>query len=500
MGTNENRNTTDVIIIGAGMAGLSAADTIKQVSDQQIQTDPTAKPIRYVVLEGSERAGGRTLTQYPELGHLDMGGEFLGAPGTQTYSWAMVQRFGLDTFQTYLPAGKQSVYQAANGTLTPFMDNFPITKEVSDTVATVEGLVLAIKACLGQPWLAMGAKALDAISVQDFIDQNLHTEYGKSLMAIAVRSAFSVEPREISCLYLLHYAATCGSFQAFEDVRGGGDSVRFRYGTQQLTTCLVKAVGADNVLFDRKAKSIAQDGAGVRVTTIASDGTEDVWTARFVIVAMSPGASAKIDFAGVPLPATRVALAKGVPMGHTIKGFAVFKTPFWRANYTGYVLSAKGPADWVMDNCWEVPNTDPPTAPRFEHHSLMTFIVGDRALEYGKKCQAERQAAVLSQLGDLFNARDKVASELVQYVDYDWGANPWSHGCPAGCFAKNVLTASVEGQPVGPALTAPVGRVHWAGSETATDWMGGYMNGALQSGIRAAGEVVNLIADATRAG
>ncbi len=153
-----------------------------------------------------------------------------------------------------------------------------------------------------------------------------------------------------------------------------------------------------------------------------------------------------------------------------------------------------------MDNCWEVPNTDPPTAPRFEHHSLMTFIVGDRALEYGKKCQAERQAAVLSQLGDLFNARDKVASELVQYVDYDWGANPWSHGCPAGCFAKNVLTASVEGQPVGPALTAPVGRVHWAGSETATDWMGGYMNGALQSGIRAAGEVVNLIADATRAG
>ncbi len=42
---------------------------------------------------------------------------------------------------------------------------------------------------------------------------------------------------------------------------------------------------------------------------------------------------------------------------------------------------------------------------------------------------------------------------------------------------------------LGPALRAPVGRVHWAGTETATVWCG-YMDGAVQSGERAAAEIL----------
>ena len=63
----------------------------------------------------------------------------------------------------------------------------------------------------------------------------------------------------------------------------------------------------------------------------------------------------------------------------------------------------------------------------------------------------------------------------------DWGAERWTAGCvsPVG---PRLLTR------FGPALRAPVGRVHWAGTETAEVWTG-YMEGAVRSGERVADEV-----------
>ena len=69
------------------------------------------------------------------------------------------------------------------------------------------------------------------------------------------------------------------------------------------------------------------------------------------------------------------------------------------------------------------------------------------------------------------------------YLDEVWAKEVYTGGCPVGVTPPGVLTE------YGSALRAPVGRVHWAGTETATVWCG-YMDGAIQSGKRAAGEVL----------
>ena len=67
-------------------------------------------------------------------------------------------------------------------------------------------------------------------------------------------------------------------------------------------------------------------------------------------------------------------------------------------------------------------------------------------------------------------------------VVQDWGREPWTRGCPVGNAPPGLLSGAAE------ALRAPVGRIHWAGTETAEIW-NGYMEGAIRSGIRAAHEI-----------
>jgi monoamine oxidase len=78
------------------------------------------------------------------------------------------------------------------------------------------------------------------------------------------------------------------------------------------------------------------------------------------------------------------------------------------------------------------------------------------------------------------------AANPVDYVEKDWSNEEWTRGCPVGIFPPGVWTQ------FGPALRAPIGRIHWAGTETATVW-NGYMDGAVQSGERAADEVLSAL-------
>jgi monoamine oxidase len=483
-----NQETIDVAIIGAGMSGLAAADYINQGNADRAQAG--LAPLRFVVLEGSERAGGRTRTEGEAPGFLELGGQYV-AP-TQTYTQLMLARFGLETFETFLPDDLTSLYEPATGDTIQFHGNYPLTPRLLEAIGGIEAAILPIRAHLERPWECHRARELDQVSVEDFMRQSLadkdpsdeESAYCRELLSIAVRSAFSVEPREMSWFYFLYYGATCGSMQAFENVKGGGDALRIAYGTQALVKALLNAVGAANVRYQCKVSSVQHDASGVTVTYTNEDGEEASIRAQRSIVALSPKIAGKIAFK-TPLHEHRRALADGAPMAATIKSFLRFDTAWWRKNFTGYALSAKGPADWIMDNTWKDPADD-----LWKYPALMTFIVGDRARELTKLAAEERRELLLEQIYRLFGGQ-KADFPCVGYVEHDWLQDPWSGGCPAGCFKPGVLTSHGQG------LRTPVGKIHWAGSETATDWMGGYMNGAIQAGIRAASEVLAAEAPAT---
>jgi monoamine oxidase len=481
----------DVVIAGAGLSGLAAADYIK--NDNALRIREMKPPVSFVLLEGSERPGGRTYTVPNVPGYLDVGGAYV-AP-TQSYVRTMLERFGIETFDTWLPDDKLNVYEPELGAVQPFEGNYPLTPGVRRFLLQVETEILAIRAHVTRPWETHRAAERDALSVQEWMDQNLPMPVGQAaldeptsadilycreLLTIAVRSAFSVEPDEISWFYLLTYGAACGTFRAFEDVKGGGDAIRIAKGSQELVRHLEQAVDPKHIRYQADIEDVVQDAEATAITYKAANGTRTTVVAKRLIVAMSPGATSYIRF-DPPLSVDRQELVKGAPMAATIKGFLLFDRAWWREKFSGYVLSARGPADWIMDNTWKDPADGV-----WKYPALMTFIVGKQARDLTRVGEEARKAALLDQLERVFGW-DRTKNPCKGYKEKDWLADNWSFGCPAGCLKKGILTR------YGKALRAPEGLIHWAGSEAATDWMAGYMNGAIQSGIRAAGEVLEFL-------
>ena len=172
-----------------------------------------------------------------------------------------------------------------------------------------------------------------------------------------------------------------------------------------------------------------------------------------------------------PLPGARDQLTQRVPQGSVIKCMAVYDRPFWRDDgLSGEATSDVGPAKLTFDN------TPPSGAPGV----LVGFLEGARAREYGRLRAAERREAIVAGFARVFGAR---AARPERFIERAWADEEWTRGCYGGYMPPGAWTQ------FGPALRAPIGPIHWAGAETATVW-NGYMDGAVQSGQRAASEVL----------
>jgi monoamine oxidase len=164
-----------------------------------------------------------------------------------------------------------------------------------------------------------------------------------------------------------------------------------------------------------------------------------------------------------------------MPMGAVIKCHAVYETPFWReAGLNGRAESDRGPCKITCDN----------SPPGEEAGVLTGFFLGSDAREWGRRPAGERQRAVLGSFARYFGER---ALSPIDYAELDWGAEVYSRGGYAGVPTPGFLLDH------GPALHEAVGRIYWAGTETAAEWTG-YMEGAVASGQRAAREVLSHLA------
>jgi monoamine oxidase len=203
-------------------------------------------------------------------------------------------------------------------------------------------------------------------------------------------------------------------------------------------------------------------------TVYADHATVDC---KQVIVAMPPTLTGQIVYEP-QLTAMRRQLTQRMGMGALIKTIAVYEEPFWRGEgLNGEVTSLDGPVGVMFDAS---PASGSPGV-------LLGFIDGNdaRALD-DVRDPAKRKAAALGSYTAYFG---KQAADPYFYVDHVWAEDIYSGGCPVGATAPGVLTE------YGPALREPIGRIHWAGTETATVWAG-YMSGGIQAGRRAAQEVM----------
>jgi monoamine oxidase len=271
-------------------------------------------------------------------------------------------------------------------------------------------------------------------------------------------------------LHVLSYIASAGdethpgTFERLFNVRGGAQQSRIIGGSQVISERVAAALGS-RVNLSTPVRSISQSDTGVTVTSDAL-----TVQARQVIVAVPPALAARIDYAPL-LPAARDLLMQRLAMGALMKVEAVYATPFWRASkLTGQFLTVGGPVGYAFDN----------SPPGGSPGVLAGFVGGAQNLAWGPKSPAERRAGVLAQFARIF--KDDRFLSPVDYFDMDWTQEEWSRGGPTAIAAPGALTS------FGPALRAPVGRIHWAGTETSVYWQG-YMDGAVRSGERAAAEV-----------
>ena len=193
-------------------------------------------------------------------------------------------------------------------------------------------------------------------------------------------------------------------------------------------------------------------------------------TAQRAIIAIPPTLAGRLRYRPA-LPGYRDQLTQRIPMGTVIKVHCLYETPFWREKgLSGQVVSDGGIMRITFDNS---PESGKPGV-------LLGFIEGDEGRIWGRRSLQERRAAVLTCLVRYFG---ETAGQPYEYLEQNWADEEYTRGCYAGIMPPGVWTA------YGEALRAPIGRLHWAGTETATVW-NGYMDGAIRSGERAAAEVL----------
>lgn len=441
-----------VVVVGAGLAGLTAA------------IDLASAGAEVTVLEARDRVGGRMHGIPVSVSVVaDAGAAYLGAKHTELLG--LVLEHGLDLVSTGMAGDSTFLLSDRRSTSARRM---PPLQGVAlgDLFDRLEDLVDQVRP--DAPWESRRAEYLDWVTAEQWVgDRDIHPDAG-IFFPLFIGEMMAADPSAISALHMAFYLRSGGGIRYLNAFEGGAQQWRIDGGAHLLCIALAERLG-QRVKLTHPVSAIDQNADGVVVRCESRAGGSCLeYRADQVVVAIPPLLAQQIRFRpGLPAPRATVATGPGC----AIKVHLSYPAPLWREHgLSGWSVSSHGPLLSTVDD-----------SPPDESTGVLTgFVTGAAASTFGELSPTSQWDVAVQHIRRLFPQLPPPTRCTVS----NWPAEKYSKGCYAALFGPG------DWLRLGPTLTTPHGRIHWAGTETSLEFFG-LMEGAVRSGQRVASELIH---------
>ncbi len=457
MTQHTSQSDVDVVIVGAGVTGLTAARRL--VADGK----------RVVVLEARDRVGGRLLTEVRDGVRLEVGGQWVSPD--QTALLGLLDELGLETYPRYREGS--SVYIGHDGERRLFTgETVPVPETTGGEIARITGELDRLAAAMDplEPWNHPDADALDRVSFASWLESMTDDQEARDNVGLYVGPAMITKPTEsFSALTAVLMAASAGGFSNLVDADFILDR-RVVGGLQEVPLRMAAELG-DAVRLSSPVSSIRWTDDGVEVRSDSAS-----YRAAHVLVALPPTLVNRVRF-DPPLPYVHQQLRQHQSFGLVIKLHLTYDTPFWRdQGLSGTAFSPYQLVHEAYDNTNEDLGDDP-------RGVLVGFVSDRRADEVLALTPDERRRQLLTSVASYYGEQ---ALAPVAYYESPWMADEWTAGAYATSFDIGSLTR------YGAHLRRAVGPMHFASSDVAGLGFQ-HVDGAIRMGEAAAAAITAAI-------